>query len=377
MSSLVASTDTLILNTLSEIDSVRPRCVHAVTMRFLLVLLLVVVDVSVMCARCLKRPWSADQYMSELLEVIIFKNKHSIVNLIENSDNIKDKFSSLIQDIEGCPVKATRIRNLKMKKHRFDSLQRPLGRFVLFFDAVVELAVQLAMSRTGRPQEDAINFLDYIDEEKCIQLAMLADAADETTSALVRYTDTEAYDAAELHMQITSVLRRLDFLFIQGNVVAEGYTGHMLDMLSAAPRGWCVNGAHKVLGGPDRVCVQTVQACLNRMRSWCQLAADVLKAEMPSFDIMSALGIFDLSTRSKQRASNDEAYQAFLDGSLQRLAQIIEVDEPDLRAQYADYMPYADAIFTQEGTTCWAAWQKAFQFLNKKAGLSTYAHCTG
>ena len=68
-----------------------------------------------------------------------------------------------------------------MKNHRFDSLQRPLGRFVLFFDAVVELAVQLAMSRTGRPQEDAINFLDYIDEEKCIQLAMLADAADETT----------------------------------------------------------------------------------------------------------------------------------------------------------------------------------------------------
>jgi hypothetical protein len=78
--------------------------------------------------------------MSELLEVIIFKNKRSIVNLIENSDSIKDVLSSLIRDIEGCPVKASQMCNLKMKKHRFDSLQRPLGRFALFFDAVVELA---------------------------------------------------------------------------------------------------------------------------------------------------------------------------------------------------------------------------------------------
>ena len=53
-------------------------------------------------------------------------------------------------------------------------------------------------------------FFDTIDEEAAAQVAMLADFADEH-GAIVRFLDTEDYDAAELPDQLCIRLRNLRF----------------------------------------------------------------------------------------------------------------------------------------------------------------------
>ena len=92
--------------------------------------------------RLVSRPWAADPYLADLLTKYI-TNEGSIVHTIQNSPDITNTFQKHCAAITNCPVNGARIRNLQYSKHRFDSTSKPLGRFVMFFDAVWGTASEL------------------------------------------------------------------------------------------------------------------------------------------------------------------------------------------------------------------------------------------
>ena len=99
-----------------------------------------------MVPRCLSKPWGADAYMTEVLERII-RDGGSMVSAIEHSPDLSGVFKGFCENMTDNPVKANGIKNLKMRKHRYDSLQRPLSRLCLWLDAFLMTAVWTMINR--------------------------------------------------------------------------------------------------------------------------------------------------------------------------------------------------------------------------------------
>ena len=62
------------------------------------------------------------------------------------------------------------MRDLQSAKHRHGSTQKPLGRFILFPDAMLSTAQEILRTRNGRPMESARLFLNTVNEEALLQL---------------------------------------------------------------------------------------------------------------------------------------------------------------------------------------------------------------
>ena len=141
-----------------------------------------------------------------------------------------------------------RIRDLGLAKQRFDSTQKPLARTILYFDALMMTACWISVNRQGQPEaQHADRFLKFVNEERVLQLAMAVDAGDESIQ-LTRFLDTEAYDIAELPMQLYLFFNKLNALFIDGRCVETGYTSHSLKIMKRA-RGYFIEGVPYTLGG--------------------------------------------------------------------------------------------------------------------------------
>ena len=106
-----------------------------------------------------------------------------------------------------------------------------LGRTVWLFPTLVKLMTHLFHTRRD---VRARQWLEYVagSPQHAVQLAMLADAADEGM-ALTRFCDCEALDVAALSGRISAFLDRLVNLFGPNRacLTAPGYTKHMLETL--------------------------------------------------------------------------------------------------------------------------------------------------
>ena len=77
-------------------------------------------------------------------------------------------------------VAASRIRNIASAKHRFDTHAVPFKRGVVYWHALLRTAQQLQDERKGeRDGKDAATWLQLVEEESCMQFAMLADSSEE------------------------------------------------------------------------------------------------------------------------------------------------------------------------------------------------------
>ena len=271
---------------------------------------------------------------------------------------MSQKFQEFCQHVQSCPVTANKIRNLKMKKHRFDSLQRPLGRTILWLDAVIMTAIWVVAHRKGQAVAKACAaFLAFLSEERVLMLGMCADGADEAIR-IVRYLDTECHDISEVPLETMAFLSRIDFLFTQGNCVNLGYTAHCLTCLKRA-RGFMLGDEPKTIGGPGRVDQSIIERCLRRMQCWTRLAVSVVRAEFPSWELLYAFGLRDVSGRAARQGSTDAEQQDFRQSSLARLATVFGVDLNTLTAEFEDHEPIAQSLYKQARISCWEAWADA------------------
>ena len=93
-------------------------------------------------------------------------------------------------------------------------------------------ALHLIRVRSDNVMRKAQNFLLWLNEERALQAAMLADAAD-TSLRLTRCMDSEELDTAALQAEVASYRNEIRALFVEGKCwTSFGYTKSMCESLS-------------------------------------------------------------------------------------------------------------------------------------------------
>ena len=62
---------------------------------------------------------------------ILLPQSKSMINLKQWSHKLSDKFNEFCLKLEDDAVKGDRIRNMRHREHRYDSVQTPLGRLII------------------------------------------------------------------------------------------------------------------------------------------------------------------------------------------------------------------------------------------------------
>jgi hypothetical protein len=150
----------------------------------------------------------ADPSLSATIQKVI-SGKTSITKLIAYSENFRVMFNERARANTESKIDCRRLKDLNHAKHRFQSTQKPLGRFVLTFDALIATAVEISVRRKNDPRKRAMDFLEGVTEEDYLTIAMLADAGDES-AAIVSFL---ANDVAAVLEVISMYLHRIDHMF--------------------------------------------------------------------------------------------------------------------------------------------------------------------
>lgn len=228
----------------------------------------------------MSRPWAADAYIKDVA-LMMSQGNGSMARMIQNSLDIRRVFSRFVRTSRN-KIVSSACTNMKAAKHRFESFAKPLGRTCIHLHATIRTA--LWMVGRGSTADRAKAWLQWLDTEKCLMAAMLADASDQSL-ALTRLMDNEQVDPASIHKEIHSFNMSITGLFNNKQCLSVfGYTKVMLDMLRD-PILWQVDGVAHSIGDETGVKQDVIDRCLGRMRSWIILARAALDAEFPSWEI--------------------------------------------------------------------------------------------
>ena len=192
------------------------------------------------CQRLLSRPWKSDDYVKLLMEDAIL-GKDSACQKIWHSETYSCWFAEAVKkstNPKGCTMSAA--------KHRFCSLSKPLGRFILHLEALAETLSRIAALRS----EDsgwAVSFMEGCTSEGIVILAMCADMSAAFLD-LTRFFDQENMDVALMNMEVGQFIQSLEaqvsscktwipdqqVLFGEGQCFhLHGFTKHAIDVLRA------------------------------------------------------------------------------------------------------------------------------------------------
>jgi hypothetical protein len=282
--------------------------------------------------RLTSKPWESDTYLKEVLNRLVMGDR-SITHLIQYSAVFSSWFTAYVKRQCDSEVVNPNIKDMSLCKARFDSTSRPLGRGVLFFEATLMVAQQITKSRRGSVQAVIANeFLEYVDEEALITLALLADAGDEAYTH-TRYCDQEELDNAVLPSVNADFLRRIAMLFGPNPKCWQtGYTAFIMRALQT-PVLVFVNNLPKTVGGPQSVSPEMMTRAVGRLHAWCKLAKETIRAEYPDWDVLCAFAMFDLSGTGKELTACHE--------HIKLLSRALDVEPDDLREGYEYALPIA------------------------------------
>jgi hypothetical protein len=300
----------------------------------------------------------ADPYLKETAD-IFFNAKSSISQKIQHSDTYRERFAANVQRMEG-GTSGSRLTNLRAVKHRMESLQKPMGRSVLYFQALMLTNEQIANERKEASDgKSAEEFDRSMTSERALMLSMMADCSDENMR-LVRFCDEgEECHIEELADEAEHFLEKCSALFVDGACFqAGGYTSYMCSLLDEGIMTFIKNTPHQIGGcGRDRVTDDVKARCLSRMQNWLQLAKLAVRAEFPEQSILHAMSVFKLSAPKAVRRALD---MATMDAHLTRIAQLLTLNPSALKAQFHDHRPRAARLFAQSGEISSAeAWRQA------------------
>ena len=339
---------------------------------------LIVRDVTHASRRVTAKPEAADEHLEELTRRL-FVDKHSITQIIQHSDVWRREFACFVERQED--GSGGRVINVRAAQHRHESKAKPRGRFVLNLDAFLQTALLIVADRHGQEvRKDAIAFLRDLTVEDAVQVAMLADAADEAL-LFTRQLDDENVDPGQLSAIVERFLTALRVLFLEGKCVdLPGFTSHMLGQLQK-PRSFqpAPTLPARTFGGPGAISSDLVERCLARMQKYARLAAEVTRAEFPNFDILSAYRVFHLEA-PELRLRGGCAALARHDltdqqrGDLQRLAKFSDKDAANVAAHYLAHYPIAMAHKVAAQCDNGTAWRFAIDALSRKHHCSIEKH---
>ena len=306
--------------------------------------------------RITSRPWSVDSFLSDTLQNFC-TGRGSIARLMQHSSEIRRVFADFAKTSESAVD--TIVANFRAAGHRFESHSKPLGRTCLFLHACVRTALHLVRSRKDDSAQRARAWLLWLNEERLLQAAMLADAAD-SSIRLTRKMDSEEMDPANLAYDVALYLQEIKALFLNGEVLRQfGYTSTMLDLLQT-PLVFHVGSVTKSIGSQAGVSEEIKSCCLHRMQAWTKLAAAALQAEFPACEVGQSFKVFNLRQGTTASARDD----------IRRIAGVYGLNAALLEQQWSDIFPRAQLHFKPEDNNLLCgqkrarnqdAWQVALQ----------------
>ena len=232
--------------------------------------------------------------------------------------------------------KSSTLVSLHAAKHRFESYAGPLGKWVIWLVPLVFTAREIAVKRTGAIALVAELFLEHISEDRCVLMAMMADASDdglEFTRAQDSFENSTPDTIASL---VRAFAVRVVELYASGKIFEiTSYTSHMVAMLTTNPITFPVGGQLKTLGGNMDQAVR--ERCVQKMKPWVKLCLNVLRAEYPSFELVQSFKVFSLS------GSVPESLDACPD--VEKLAKLVGVDKVELASQLQSVQQVARVLY--------------------------------
>lgn len=309
--------------------------------------------------RVIKRPFEADPTLRDIMQSVFF-GKDSIVMAIENSLLVKNRFEHHVGKVSNT-VKSV-VRSLSMAKQRFDSTQKPLGRFVLWIEPLLSTVIELSREKRASKDENslrAVAFLAFCSEEVLLQIAMIADAGDEGEQ-LCRCFDKEMPASEELSESVDHFLMKVTALFSsdEPSCLTTGYTNHMLRTLQKRELVLPTMDGKGVrtLGGEGAITAEMIRTCLARMRTWVALAKLVISHEYPEWDVISCFQIFNVNHAKQRRPGNQDIH-------IKRLIKFfaLEEKEAEFRAQLQDVGALARCHAQNTACSSLDAWKSTLQ----------------
>ena len=291
----------------------------------------------VLVCRVLQRPSHADQMLHEIVEKIA-TSRNSICQRVRHSAIFQDMFKTASGNAPDADwAAAAEGDGLGSAKHRFDSVVSSFCRIVVYFHAVITTAIQISVTRHTRPEgRDADDFLlfiggDDIGLQRLVLVGMFCDAGDASLQ-LLRFYDTENYDAAQICEAIQRFVRKLEWLFVNKHAATcnTNYTAMMLKSLQKT-RSVIVRGTPITIGS-NFVGESILKACYDRMCAWCVLAIGVVKAEFPAWEMLQGFSVFNVNALPKQ---------TIIRKHMSRFAQNFDLPLHELLEHHATLLPGA------------------------------------
>lgn len=242
--------------------------------------------------RCLARPWQADTYINDLL-LFFVRHKNCLVQKLSHSPDLREMFTRNVTMMKGrLQRKSGCMVALHAAKHRFESYAGPLAMLVVNLPAFIFTAREIVIRRQGPEVACAQAFLEHVNTERCLLLALLADASDDGLEFTRCQDSFDSAHAEDIQDNVHAFAVRIVELYKSGGAFRiNGYTSYMLNLLQNTPVTYPVAGALRTLGGKP-VSEDTQAQCLRHMAPWVELCMDVLRAEYPAFEAVQAFRVF-------------------------------------------------------------------------------------
>ena len=233
--------------------------------------------------RVVSRPWAADPFIKETT-MIFARGRGSIARMIHNSPHIRQVFVNYTRMCRNKAINAG-ITNLRAAAHRFESFQKPLGRTCIFLHACIRTALHISRRQNDDMAKMAKAWLKSVTTERCLMLAMMADASDQAMQ-LTRILDDESADPSVLNREVLAFSLSITGLFGSSRrcLSVFGYTSMMLKLLQI-PIVWQIDGDCYHIGDEAGVSADIIDKCIARMHSYIVLSRAALKAEFPTFEL--------------------------------------------------------------------------------------------
>ena len=313
--------------------------------------------------RITSRTWKCDPYLGRLADEVIM-GKTSICQLVQHSDVLRARYAKHVRNLQHNPTWAARADSFWGAKHRFDTWQKPFSKLVLTFPAVLATAQEMHEERrTEAAGRHAKAFLNLLDEEAIISLAMMTDAGEENLE-LVRFLDDETMATTDISAECQRFLERISVLFEQRGCLSVGHTEYAISLLKKEHVVF-IDNTPKRFGGKN---LQNVlDRCFRRLNAWVKLAREVLAAEFPQFETVQAFSALRLSSRDDRRRTSADRERGLLTTQLTKLAQFFELDANALVEEFFDHLPSAQFRFDKSASSdSIAAWRGVVDGIDRR-----------
>jgi hypothetical protein len=213
---------------------------------------------------------------------------------------------------------------------------------------------------TGR---HAKAFLNMVDEEIALSLAMMTDAGEENLE-LVRFLDRKKVSTMDISYECQRFLERSTVLFERQGCLGCGLIAFMLRALEKKKLVF-IDHRPKRVGGiaMDRI----ITRCFGRISKWVQLAREVLRAEFSQFETAQAVVALRLKMRHEQQElASIEAERSKQIEQLSKVAQMLELDVHDLLGQFFQHLPTAQFVCCRDGCASLVAWREAVDAADRR-----------